>query len=160
MQSPKKAAVGICYFFFCYKGTFVRDVVDKKGLYPFSNTILLRRQQGESVTSLLFELFFKGAVARDVVHKKGLYPSSNSNILNWPGTVALHIFPLLAIVLDNRNLAMPGTSLTNSPLLPTLNQLYLVIQGAGYHCTALLLYLQTCRVTATGISFFVTLQVQ
>jgi hypothetical protein len=41
-----------------------------------------------------------------------------NQLYRWQGTVAMRIFPLLTIVSGNRNLAIPVTSLTNSPLSP------------------------------------------
>jgi hypothetical protein len=62
----------------------------------------------------------------------------------WPGTAALHIFPVLTIVSGNHNLGMPGTSLTNSALLPNGYQESTVPGQAGtrvtLYCTASLIY--------------------
>jgi hypothetical protein len=60
-------------------------------------------------------------------------------------------FPLYAIVSGHRKLYI---NLTNSPLLPmvTLNQFYLVKGGPGIIALHSFLYLQSCWVTAFGIS--------
>ncbi len=73
----------------------------------------------------------------------------------WPGTIALHIFPLLTIVLGNRNLAMPVqvSPIRRYHLMATMNQLNLDTGGPGIFALQSFLKLQSCQVTSTGISF-------
>jgi hypothetical protein len=67
-----------------------------------------------------------------------VHHESTVSLAGHRGTVALHIFLLLTIVLGNRNLAMPVTSLTNLPLSP--NSYHESTEPRhwepGYHCTA------------------------
>ena len=73
----------------------------------------------------------------------------------WRGTVALRIFPLLTIVLGNRNLALPVqvSPIRRCHQMATMNQLNLDTEGPGIIALQSYLNLQSCWVTATSISF-------
>jgi len=73
----------------------------------------------------------------------------------WRGTVALRIFPLLTIVLGNRNLALPVqvSPIRRCHQMATMNQLNLDTGGPDIFALQSFLKLQSCRVNATGISF-------
>jgi hypothetical protein len=77
-----------------------------------------------------------------------------NQLYRWRVTVALRIFPLLTIVLGNRNLAMPVqvSPIRRCHLMATMNQLNLDTEGPGIFALQSFPKLQSCWVTATGIS--------
>ncbi len=75
-----------------------------------------------------------------------------NQLYRWRGTIALRIFPLLTIVLGNRNLAMPVqvSQIGCCHLMATMNQLNLDTEGPGIFALQSFLKLQSCWVTATA----------
>jgi hypothetical protein len=84
-----------------------------------------------------------------------VHHESTVSLAGHHGTVALCIFPLFTIVLGNRNLAIPVqvSPIRCCHLMATMNQLNLDTEGPGIIALQSFLNLQSCWVTATGISF-------
>ncbi len=84
-----------------------------------------------------------------------VHHESTVSLDGYHGTVALCIFPLFTIVLGNCNLAMPVqvSPIRRCHLMATMNQLNLDTKGPGIIALQSYLHLQSCRVTATSISF-------